>query len=1075
MYLNVYASHSLEGLAAAFCEKMQQERLPVFQPYHIVTQTEGINQWLRYRVADSRHIAANLRFVRANDIIYRMYQLLDGPQFDSLSTEDLNWLLYEILGRPAFREQYPAIAAYFNGDEEQEPVRRYALAAKVADLFDQYQVYRDDILKEWISAPAVSAGNWQQYLWRCVHERVQDRADKTRQGEYIIEAVRDPERRARLQRHMPQIAVFGLSVLTKYHLRIFAAVAPHISLSFYLLNAAPEQYWMDALTAKQVACLVERGIWAEGDIAPGNPLLTGWGKLTAETFQLLFEEDAFINNYHLLPAEAPVPDSLLHKLQSDVYHNHHAGERHPISTGDLRDGSLEVHSCYTRAREVEALYNYLVHQVEHAGDKRISPREILVLVTDMDAYAPYIKAVFGNAPYEFPFTITGEQLHTQDNLVSALHLLLTLEEEHFDAERVVQLLDSSFIRRRFGITDTDLVRRAVNGANIRFGIDGNEADDTVYVSWKYGLRRLIYGICMTGGAAYNDGTCDCYPLELTEGSAAADLIRFCHFAERAIEVVHLRKEPRRLVDWALYVHSLLDLLQDAAAPLPDEYGMIEKQLEGLNLLNGWHGEPIPYAVFRRSFLDSLTDAAAVKAPSGKGISFSSLIPMRSIPARIVAVLGLNFDKFPRKEPLLSFNIMQEHVRIGDRNKKDNDKHLFLETLMAAREKLFLSYIGQSVKDNTPLPPSALVDELLDYIATGCPAGVHVHDELVRVHPLHSFSKLYRVPPPGAAPPRFYSYTQSSGKSTAEFLDPDPQRDPLDLEVVDLKDLIRFFRNPIAHYYSRVLQVRYDEASELLDSTELFELDRLQEWAIKQDLLLAADRDLPELRDRMLKTGKLPLKNMAPVVFGELLAAATPVRKSFQDLTRDRSRKEQSVEIRLEGGVLCGTIANLFDDTLVCYSLSRHEQKYLQDAWLQYLAAVAGGVAAEGVFISRAHEGACFRMELPGAAEATATLARLVDLYRKGHAAPAPFSPELGIGPDDLDALDAAGVREAIGKKIEGFNASFSDPYILREYYDGLFDDAGCQRFLDYCTELMAPLPAVFPGYYQTQQATADAE
>jgi len=1082
MQINLFASHALEQLASAFCRRLQEQRLPVFQPYYIVTQTEGINDWLRQRIAEEQRIAAHIRFVRSNDIVHRIYQLLGGEHLESLSSEDLSWLLYEILGRSEFRERFGAIAAYFTEDPEQEPLRRYALAAKVADLFDQYQVYREDVLQQWKAVPTVPEGAWQQYLWRCVCARVQDRADKTRQGEYIIKAIQDPEKRRRLQQQMPHVAIFGLSVLTKYHLRIFAAVAPYISFSFYLLNAAPAQYWMDALTDKQVARLVERGVWSEGTVTAGNPLLTGWGKLTAETFRLLFEEDVFLNNYELIASEPPAPGNLLGKLQADVFHNHPAEERHRITTDDLRDGSIEIHSCYTRAREVEVLYNYLVHQVEGtnraidagAPGRRLTPRDILVLVTDIDAYAPYIKAVFGNAPYPFPFSIAGEHFQAQDSLVAALHLLLHLHEEQFDAERVVQLLDSSWIRNRFRIADTNLVRRAVDAANIRFGIEGDTADDTVYVSWKYGIRRLIYGICMTGGDLYDDGTYECYPLELVEGNAAHDLVRFCYFAERVMELVQLRQAPRRLDGWARYVRRLLELLQDPSAPLSEEYLLVEKQLGRLNLMNDWHEGPVPFEVFRSSFLDTLGEEATARGFGMRGVTFSSMIPMRSIPARIIAVLGLSFDKFPRREPVLSFNIMQDQVRVGDRNRKDNDKHLFLETLIAAREKLFISYTGQSVKDNTPLPPSALVDELLDYVDTGYNGEAQVRNELVRVHPLHSFSRVYQAQQQSEAPLRFYSYTLHAGGGTAAYIDPDPQREPIDLEVVELKDLVRFFRNPIAHYYQRVLQIRYDEESELLDRTEVFELDKVQEWSIKKDLLLTPDWELTRLRDRMLRTGKLPLKNMAPVVFNELKTAADPVRNTYQELTGHAKPQTRRVEIRLDNGILRGAIDQLYGDMLLCYSLSRREQKYLQDAWILFLAASLGGVATEAVFISRVHEGKPFRMVLPGETEIRATLSLLLDLYRKGHQQPMPYSPDFGILPSELDTLDAGRLAADIAKQIDGYNATISDPYVCAEFRNGLFAEEGCTEMIRYCAQLTQSLPEVFPGYFETRKTPVDA-
>ncbi|KAA8485350.1 DNA helicase/exodeoxyribonuclease V gamma subunit [Arcticibacter tournemirensis] len=1063
MALYLQVSNSLSQLAKKLCSDLQAQGNQVFQPYYIVTQTEGMNNWLKLQLADSMGIAANYRFLRPNDIVFKIYQLLGGRYSQSLSPENLSWVFYKLLNDKEFKERFGNIAAYF-GEGSDKEVKRLALAEKVADLLDQYQIYRPEMVQEWnrSSIADVKDDEWQKFLWIRAKELTKDRLpDRTLMGQFILQALQQGDRIDDLKRGMPAVHIFGLSVITSYHLQLFSELSRYIDFSFHILNPAPSEYWFEDRSEKQMLFLKKKGLVNADEPVPGNPLLTSWGRLIQNTFSLFFQNDALINAYDEVGIEEPGDKTLLQCIQQDIFYNRSNADRRLISPDHIRDGSVTINACYTAAREVEALYNYLVHLIDKHGEV-LSARDIVVMVSDIDAYAPYIRAVFNNAPYSFHYTIADESFAANDSLSNALQSVLRMNRQTFKAEEVLQLLDSGYIRKRFAISDLNLIRKAVDRANIRFGMEGDKDDDTIYVSWKYGIERIIYGICMSGDEEFKDedGT-GFYPLELTEGHASAELIRFCHFVQVLMDSVKERERSRSVSEWVGYVESVLyDLVSEPGEDAGEDYDILLKQLENYNALNELITENISYEVFSHNFLQSISSATRSSSFATGGVTFCSLIPMRSIPFRVVALLGLNFDKFPRKENPSNFNLMEREKRKGDRNIKENDKHLFLETILSARDYLYISYIGQSTKDNTVLPPSALVDELVDYIEAGVAAEEHV--PIVIRQPLHSFSRKYNL-----ADDRLYNYLnykQGNGETDVQGERKDPPA--FDPEVVSLDALVNFFKNPVKGYYNDVLGIYFNNDEVLLSDTELFELDGLSKWSLKQDLLLLPPEDIEVLKDKLVKKGALPLKNMADIALRDVEAEVSAIRDLFNECTGGMPGRSLQVEVNVGDVLLKGRVNRIFGDRMICISWSKKESKYLLEAYLRYLAVRASGALVDLYFIST-KEGRVFEASAISGSDALSRLKELLDLYKQGHKDMLAFFPDFEIEPSKLADLDEAVFQSIADKKLNSYPFPCTDAYVMREAGNGFYKREGVFEEYKMAAEmLLLPLADIFPGYYQ---------
>ncbi len=1071
MGLQLNVSNSLNDLADLLAVGLTEHTGDIFQKQYLVTQTDGMKNWLTIQLASKMGIHANTKFLKPNDIVNQLYFWVGGESNEVLASDHLKWLIYNLLEERLFVQRFKTIAAYYPGDD----VKRIALAGKVADLFDQYQVYRPELLDEWNTATIddVKTEEWQKYLWIKVKEKVGNHlTDKTSMIRYIIEQMKAPVQQEKIRTRLPQLHIFGVSIITQLHIHLFNELSKYCAVSFYLLNPAPLVYWLDDKTEKQIARLGQlqkmqgkKPMQLDGT---GNNLLISWGKVIQETFGLLFENDAFLNVYNDATVTEPTltdTDTLLQKIQNDIFYNNDAANRIPLVAKDLTDESLTINACYTPVREVEVLYNYLVYLVDQKKEQ-LSPRDIVVMVSDIDAYAPYIKAVFKTAAYQFPFTIADESVQSGDSLFTAIEAILSITADSFKAEEVMQLLDSHYIRERFDISDTTLLRKVVSMANIRFGIEGSTDDDTALVSWNNGLQRIRYGICMSGSDEYAIGAETIYPLDVAEGADALELVRFSHFIEVLKWYVLDRSHPRNLAAWGQHILNLADNLvfQSDSNEADEDYQRLLQYIENLNLLTETYNEAVSYEVFKHSFLDIIASESRSHSFAVGGITFCSLIPMRSIPFKIVALLGMNFDKFPRRETPLSFNLMEQKRRKGDRNVKENDKHLFLETVLSAQQYLYISYIGRSAKDNSIHPPSALVDELVDYIESGITeTGVKVRDRLINTHPLHGFSQKYFQNLPG-----FYSYLggEDNGENNnLKKVAVTKEGKIFDFSEIPVNALLSFFKNPFKWYYNKVPGIYYNEDEVLLPDTELFELDGLQQWQLKNDLLQLDEDAAEAYRIRALKTGNAPLKHMSDILIASTMEAVAPVRNLINDCIGDEPAAEVLINIKVEDSVITGKLENVYKDKMLVISFSKNHYKYLLETYLKYVLVTAQGLHIELVYISAVENK---RDTIPvGTLSQKAALQLLhqwVSFFKNGHSSIFLLYPELSENPLKIASLTFEKFNESIGKSI----GRYSREFLQKEFDNGLFKSPDAvSHFQENTLAFFEPIATLFPQLIPT--------
>ncbi|WP_068828964.1 exodeoxyribonuclease V subunit gamma, partial [Pseudomonas sp. BMS12] len=562
--LSLYHAPDLETLGQLACALLAQPQADVLAPARVVVPSQGIGRWLTLQLAREQGIAMHLDVQLPSSFVWGLAREVLGalPEQSAFNPQAMTWRLYDWLCEPANLARAERLERYLDGGDER---RRLALAAKIADVFDQYLLYRDDWLAAWERGQACDLGAeeaWQALLWR---ELTKDgHPHRARLLDELLARLHGAEPIAGLPE---RLLVFGISSLPPHHLRVLEGLARHTSVVIFALNPCREA-WGEIRDVRELASQPESSP-EEWYLDVGHPLLASLGKQGRDFFDSLFGQIA--EEHGIYPQDSELADdSLLHALQQDILR---LRTRAPDERLALRedDRSLELHIAHSPLREVEILHDQLL--ARFAADPGLSPDQVVVLTPDIERYAPFIEAVFARregAPY-VPYSLADRSLRAETPLIEAFLGLLSLPESRFAAEEVLAWLEQPAIARRAGIENEDLplLRDWLQQAGVRWGRDGAHraalelpADDAF--TWRQGLDRLLLGFAAPPQLAGEGNPLlgDNLPLDALEGARGQLLGRLCAFVGQLASLAERLQQPRPLAEWALDLQELIDRLFD---------------------------------------------------------------------------------------------------------------------------------------------------------------------------------------------------------------------------------------------------------------------------------------------------------------------------------------------------------------------------------------------------------------------------------------------------------------------------------------------------------------------------------
>lgn len=971
----IHGNHP-EALRDVLVAWMKRHPLAPLESEPILVHSNGIAQWLKLALAADEAaggcgIAAALEALLPSRFVWQAYRAVLGrdavPEMSPFDKPLLVWRLMRLLPALLERVEFAPLARFLADDADLR--KRHQLAERLADLFDQYQMYRADWLAAWGAGEDVLltarggrealpvAQAWQPALWRALLDDVGEagagsgRAAVHTRFLAAVSRMRDAPRPSALPR---RVMVFGISSLPAQTLEVLAAVA-HWSQVLLAVHNPCEHYWADIVADKDLL-RASRSRHARRAGMPevlaeealhlhAHPLLAAWGKQGRDFIGLLDEHDVGEARERYASRFAEVgtridlfaphgEDSLLHQLQDDIRDLRPLAEtraRWP-AVDPATDASIRFHVAHGPQREVEILHDQLLAAFN--ADATLRPRDVIVMVPDIDAYAPHIQAVFGlldaEDPRFIPFTVADQGLRHHDPLLNAVDKLLGLPQSRVAVSDVLDLLEVPALRARFGIAEDDLplLHRWVRGANIRWGLHADQRaslglpDGAEQNSWRFGLRRMLLGYAVGRATDPATDTDEAWqgiePYDEIGGLDAALVGPLATLVERLDAAWRSLREPTGVEDWCRRLRGLLaDFFDPADAAGAYTLQRLESALQAWQEACAAAGlaEALPLSVVREHWLAQMDDAGLAQRFFAGAVTFATLMPMRAIPFRHVCLLGMNDGDYPRTRAPTDFDLMGRDWRPGDRSRREDDRYLFLEALLSARERLHLSWVGRSIHDNSARPPSVLVGQLRDHLAAGWRLagqdGFDAGDKLLAAltveHRLQPFSPDYFPAEPAATPlftyAREWHETRGGRDGLAAQAPAAAPLAPLDeAEPLTLRELADFLKEPAKVFLRRRLGVYFEQPDPAAADHEPFALDGLQNWQLQDELIAAQLEALArgDAREAALARALARIERrgeLAPGRFATLMQAALaePMADLFERYAQALAEWPEAVE------------------------------------------------------------------------------------------------------------------------------------------------------------------------------------
>ncbi|MEO3683577.1 exodeoxyribonuclease V subunit gamma [Shewanella vesiculosa] len=1002
---------------------------------HVLVQSPGMSTWLRLEIAKHNGIAAALSFPLPSSFTWQLcHDLLpDVPKDNAFTKAAMTWklmdLLPSLLDNPDFSplKQYlsPQVDstsditdtdidantgtdidtetnvhtanthAILQLNQSHDAIKLFQLCGRIADIFDQYLVYRPEWILAWEqNQPLSSLDNrltldenqqWQPILWRALidynqHHLHASHYHRANLHADLIATLANPD--TDLSMLPARLYVFGISSMPPQTLDVLYHLASRIDV--IMLSLSPcQHYWGDIIEPKTRARMALQYAnkkqldqdW-EDKLEVGNPILANNGQMGRELLDLLLSLPPEHTDFGYDCYVEPEPNNLLHGVQYDILQMETLGQPlgpnaslyqdiHARRTLLPSDDSITLRSCHSALREVETLHDHLLELLSNNSD--LSPKDIVIMMPDVAAYAPYIDAVFGTAnsqyfadknpqkgDYYIPYAIADRGAAQESPLINSFLSLLNINQSRFGLTDMIGILEVPAILRRFQLDDDELslIRRWLDDANVRWGRSEHTRSQLgvqpfTQNSWAFGIKRLILGYAFNDDA---DIYRDTLMVQGIEGQSSQALGKLLNFLETIDTYFNLFANDYSTAE---RLEQLQQLLTDCYDTTDDEREQIQAIRDALvtldtELENAGHQGLVDIEVLKQWFNQRLTESRVGQRYLAGSVNFCTLMPMRSIPFKVVCLLGMNDGVYPRVQHPVGFDLMAHFgPKKGDRSRRLDDRYLFLEALLSAREQLYISYIGHSERDNAERIASMLVSELVEYCQLSYlpqslqqqleqQVDINLDDadkavlaQLIQAQPLQPFdAKLFRetpqsadsvsklqhsfnaqwCPPPANATINNHFFEQalplSAEQADEVFAHTHINSEGIKVVELELSALIRFYRNPAQFFFNRSLKVDLSLDIQADDNDEPFSLNALERYLLQSRMLdnaIEHQLDSPdlELLSKLKTSGELPMAPFDDLLINQYLRDISPLINRVQFLQDQQTMHTLNVDLNFD--------------------------------------------------------------------------------------------------------------------------------------------------------------------------------
>ncbi len=1051
--------------------------------------------------------------------------------------ESLKWIIFNILKENVTSDNaLKDVKEYLKETDSAKGSKvdyhkMFQLSNRLADLYDQYLIHRWEIIEKWSKDEFYYTGKessdnllklekWQKKIWLYIKDILDNiEPDKIEVRKFILNKLNSNINNQKLIDRIKniigsKIPLFGFSIIPEYYLQILNVLSSFIEIPFYLMSPS-DGYWYDIKKQKEIDVtelnsLLKNGIDPELlHLSIGNPILAEMGTTGKDFFNLLLNLDDDIdlqneeNEYISYESDN---QTILETIKQDILELKKINKEEDKRIFSYKtDNSIKIVSCSSKLREVEILKDYILDIFASKSNyKKISATDILVLAPDIEEYSSFIDLLFSNtiqskdySNYKIPFSISSKPFSTSNISASVLIDVLKLSSGKALSSEIISIIDTIPVKNKFLLTDEDIstIKKWIDQTGIRWGVDSNhreKVDNISYEenSWNQGLRQLLAGYSMfeEKGMSFSD----IIPSNIINSGNSELLGKFIEITNIIFSIVkqNSKNSKKTISNWAEYINKLCDnLFSDGYTD--ESYSGVDKLRININNFDNIFSIPeelnekniviekiksseIEFSIISKEIINSLTiNQNKDEKFMHRGITFSNLVPMRSIPFKVVCILGMNQDNFPRMNKSSDIDLISLDPKIGDRTIRDNDLYLFLDTFLSAQENLYISYIGKSIVDNTEKLPSAPVSSLIDYIENSfkiIDEKKKIKDELVVEHPLQPFSTRYQMKSEEKLETYNDSYAIKNTWKSKDHTDNDFIKDlpkinnnnNSDHEKLTNKNLINFFKNPSKFYYTNkfLLSSQFSDIDEPLKDRENYEKDNLTDYFITKTLveaLLKSD-DMNWIKKKIKSEGNLPYGKNSNLYLDMLETKSIKLVNKLKDYGFNQLNSKIVFEVIIDSFTISVSLDNYFKESsrVIFWHTTKLKAKHKIEALITHLLVNTYFENTETIYISETDKDSYFSLKKMTKEFAEGSLLKILKLYNKGMQSPLIFFPNSSLKytieknkkGDTEKAFNTSAMNELYYNNFnytpeiassEYFNHFFSDSDNFKIYYKDEFE------------------------------------
>lgn len=975
--IHLIKSHNLNTLSGALAEKLA-ETAPgdPFVSQTVIVPNLDTARWFKLFAAEKNGIAANLKCMLPAEWLWRQIRKI-YPKLPELLPSDLQpmkWSLFQLLSDESVRGKFRVLNRYVERQpKERREQATFQLAGQIASVFDEYLVYRPEMILRWQKGlSGKSDEKWQAELWRFLNDSWKKSDDKKLKNRAeLFDEVFTEFSNQKLETD-ESLFILNPGLLPMPIVKLLEKIGEQSDLFVYQMELSKE--------------LKENN----------NELFQVFGRESESIYEVIniLSPDEMIN---LHPEISEI--SQLSQLKSNILNGesnqNHSGNENEIS-------GIEIRSCHNPLREIEVLHQFLLEKFEE--DESLQPDDILVATPDLETYRPYIKAVFDQAENDvpqIPYHAGYSARHSELGIERALLRLLTVIDSRFEFSEVIDLFMMKPVYQSFRISESDChkLKRWMEENHVVWGLDANHRQEfdqpTEEVqTWNSALRRGWFGNLLGG----KEGDVKDDLLFYQSIRTTNDQQIWAAFSNYLHQLDTMRKEIKQkktCTGWTSWLTNRLDSLFDDASLGSLEAQMIKQVINQIQEQAGigFCEKDIPFSLFKSELTSMLDRHKASGALFTNGVTFSSMVPVRSIPFKIIALIGLNGSDFPRKQITPDFDLMAQNPLPGERNRKNEDRNLFLESIMAAGDIHYCSYIGQSPVDNEEIPPSTIVSEWADVIAN---ASGKEPNAIIKKEALSGFSRSNFES--GKSYSGVYLQTARAMEndegaiSGLKLHHPIPQEDSE--EPIQVDELTRFYGNPIRWFLRKRFEVSLREPNQEKDE---FELDHLEKHLLFQRVFGWVLDGMPDqqIQHYLIQSGAVPVGWAGEKRVVEIRKNVQTAISALNDAGIHPRLEQFSVDLSLGEDQIEGALTSYSGNQFVDITPSKFSGKVAINSWIKHLCGSLSGHFDEknSILFCELKNGEPVKQLFKPVQNSEEILTELIEFYREGLTEPQTFFPQ----------------------------------------------------------------------------------